>query len=569
METRACQNCKNDFTIEPDDFSFYEKIGVPAPTFCPECRMVRRMMWRNVRSLYKRACDLCQKTLISMYSDSKPQVYCSDCWNSDAWNPLDYGQEYDESKTFFAQLKELFYATPVLYQYRAGNMVNSDFSNYTIDNKNVYLAYSIIGCEDTMYSETIEVSKNSLDCYAGQKLDSCYYNVDCENNYNAHYMVKSQTCIDSFFLFDCWNCQDCFMSSNLRNQRYVFMNKKLSKEAYDGEMKKLSLGSFLKVHSLFKEFNELMKFGAIHRFAQLYNSQESTGDYISNSRGIKRGFDIWSSENVAYSMRTTQNVKDSYDVQGTGRNCELIYECMASSINTYKNKFGFIVLSCRECEYCLDCRSCSNCFGCIGMKNAQYCILNKQYEKDEYFEMIEKIKKHMDTAPYVDAKGRVYTYGEFFPYDMSPFGYNETNAHDFFPLTYDEASGKGYTWKNRDQRDYRSTVSSDELIDNINNVDDMILDEIIECPNAGSEMTQCTTAFKIVPNELQFYRQKNIPLPRYCPNCRHYERLKYRNPMRLYTRTCSNGCGTQFQTTYAPDRPEKVYCETCYQKEVL
>ena len=35
-ETKTCQNCKNDFIIEPDDFSFYEKMKVPAPTFCPE-----------------------------------------------------------------------------------------------------------------------------------------------------------------------------------------------------------------------------------------------------------------------------------------------------------------------------------------------------------------------------------------------------------------------------------------------------------------------------------------------------------------------------------------------------
>ena len=54
METRQCQNCKKDFIIEPDDFSFYEKIKVPPPTFCPECRMIRRMAFRDYRVLYKR-----------------------------------------------------------------------------------------------------------------------------------------------------------------------------------------------------------------------------------------------------------------------------------------------------------------------------------------------------------------------------------------------------------------------------------------------------------------------------------------------------------------------------------
>jgi DNA-directed RNA polymerase subunit RPC12/RpoP len=70
-ETKICQNCKNDFIIEPDDFLFYEKIKVPPPTFCPECRMVRRMIWRNCRSLFKRECGSCGKSIISMYHKDK------------------------------------------------------------------------------------------------------------------------------------------------------------------------------------------------------------------------------------------------------------------------------------------------------------------------------------------------------------------------------------------------------------------------------------------------------------------------------------------------------------------
>ena len=76
-ETKICQNCKKDFIIEPDDFGFYEKIKVPPPTFCPECRFQRRMIFRNGRTLYRRQCDLCQKNIISIYSaDASFPVYC-------------------------------------------------------------------------------------------------------------------------------------------------------------------------------------------------------------------------------------------------------------------------------------------------------------------------------------------------------------------------------------------------------------------------------------------------------------------------------------------------------------
>lgn len=89
-ETRNCQNCKNDFTIESDDFLFYKKIKVPPPTFCPECRMKRRMIWRNERILYRINCDLCGKNTLTTFN-SPYKIYCHSCWWSDKWSPKDYG----------------------------------------------------------------------------------------------------------------------------------------------------------------------------------------------------------------------------------------------------------------------------------------------------------------------------------------------------------------------------------------------------------------------------------------------------------------------------------------------
>lgn len=569
METRACQNCKNDFTIEPDDFSFYEKIGVPAPTFCPECRMVRRMCWRNVRSLYKRECGLCKKSLISMYSTGhSAPVFCTDCFAGDVWNQYATGKDVDYSIPFFQQVRELFEVAPRSFAYHTGSLINSEYTNYSADNKNAYLSYSVIGCEDVMYSDSIDKSKNTLDCSSVQKLDSCYSNVDCEGNYNSCYMVNSQNCIDSYFLYDCANCQDCALSCNLRNQRFVFKNQKLTKEEYENAVLELKLTSSTGVEKTKKIFDSMLKEDAVHRYAQIINSPDVTGDHISNSRNIVYGFDVHNCENIKYASRVLLNTKDSYDLQGLAQG-ELIYEAVAASFGTYNDHFCYITLGSKDCEYSLILRNCSDCFGCVGLTNAKYCILNKQYEKDEYFVEVEKIKKHMMDMPFIDVIGRKYFYGEFFPHEFSPFAYNETVALDNFPIHEEEAKGRGFNWKERERREYTTTLLSKDLPDYIGEVEDSIMAETIACPNDGNTLFQCTVAYKIHPNELQFYKQKGIPLPRYCPNCRHYARLIYRNPMRLYTRTCNNGCGTEFQSTYAPDRPEKVYCEGCYQKEVL
>jgi len=567
-ESRICQNCQQNFIIEPDDFLFYEKIKVPPPTFCPECRMIRRMMWRNVRSLNKRECGLCNKSLISMYSNKEAPVYCTECFYSDKWDQFAIGVNYNFSQTFFNQFSHLLSKTPRFFNYRSGNLINSDFTNYSVDNKNVYLAYSTVGNEDVMYSEMIDKSKNTFDCYAVQKLDNCFYNIDCDGNYNTHYAVKSRNCIDSFFICDCINCQNCFLSYNLRNKKYFYKNRQLSREEYKKVISEIRLDTYSGISSLSNSFEDIVKNKVIHRFAQTYNSLNIIGDNIANSHNVKNSFNVQDSENIKYSNRVLMHTKDSMDLQGLASG-ELIYESVAASFNTYKDYFCYVTLESKECEYSFLLKNCSNCFGCVGLKKASYCILNKQYEKEEYFKIVEKIKKQMIDMPYVDSKNRVYRYGEFFPYEMSPFGYNETNAIDYFPINKEEAIIKGYNWREREKRNYNITIQSSELQDSILEVDENIFKEIIGCPNNGNEKYQCTTAYRIMPEELQFYKQKGLPLPRYCPNCRHYQRLKFINPMKLWHRKCmKEGCNNEFETSYAPERPEVIYCEKCYQKEV-
>ena len=60
-----------------------------------------------------------------------------------------------------------------------------------------------------------------------------------------------------------------------------------------------------------------------------------------------------------------------------------------------------------------------------------------------------------------------------------------------------------------------------------------------------------------------FMRKLGIPVSNLCANCRQKFLLSFKNPLRLYDRSCSK-CGMAIQTTYAPDRPETVYCEKCY-----
>src|ERR1035437_10038098 len=127
-EIRKCQSCKKDFTIESEDFNFYEKIKVPPPTWCPECRMKRRMAFRNERKILKRTGFMSGEKSFSIFPvESEHQVIKeSDWWAQDKWDPLSYGQGFDPSKQFLTQLLELFKKVPK-YSSASTRMINSDY----------------------------------------------------------------------------------------------------------------------------------------------------------------------------------------------------------------------------------------------------------------------------------------------------------------------------------------------------------------------------------------------------------------------------------------------------------
>ena len=78
---------------------------------------------------------------------------------------------------------------------------------------------------------------------------------------------------------------------------------------------------------------------------------------------------------------------------------------------------------------------------------------------------------------------------------------------------------------------------------------------------------ECSRNYRLIARELDFYRKMSIPIPRKCWNCRFVENIRRRGPYKFWKRNCAK-CQKEITTNYAPDRPEIVYCESCYQKEV-
>ncbi len=588
-ETRICQNCKNQFTIEPEDFEFYEKVKVPPPTFCPECRLQRRLVFRNERILYKRKCDLCKEGVVSRYGPGVGfPVYCNPCWYSDKWDPLGYGTGYDFSRSFSAQYLELKNKVPhpALFAKRA---INSDYCNQCLDVKDVYLSSSVLWSEKVHYSYRIDNSKDIFDTAFCKQGEQCYEVVDSTNVNKVFFSRYVKDSYDSEFLYDVRGSNSCLGCINSRNVRYQIFNKQLSPDKYREEINsRYNLGSYKVFTETKKKFGLFLE-SFPRRFALLDQTINVLGDNLQNAKNCYFCFDSYDVEDSKYILAAIKGVKNCYDCNHAGDGSELCYD--GHSLIGSRLKFCGIVNG-HDNEYSEFCSGePTYLFGCISLRSkVSYCILNKRYSKEEYEKLVPRIIQHINDMPYVDKKGRVYKYGEFFPSELSPFAYNETVAQEYFPLTKEQALEQGYRWKEPEERQYEITKEPEHLPDHIKDVDDSILKETIGCVHQGTCNEQCTTAFRLIPQELEFYRKMNLPLPRLCPNCRHYQRLKQRNPLKFWHRKCtcagvqsengvykntaehshkSSHCPNEFETSYAPDRPEIVYCEACYNAEIV
>lgn len=545
--------------------------------------MIRRFLFRNERLLFRRKCDATDKEIFTSFPPQAPvKVYDREHWWSDKWDPMEYGRDYAFSKPFFEQFRELLSTVPLFSKSVMGN-INSDYCDQCGWMKNCYLCFDCDRFENSAYAIKGESIKDSFDTYEVSKSEFCYESVVLEEAYRVFFSMDCERCTDVWFSKDLTSCNNCFGCVNLRNKSYYIFNKPYTKEEYLEELKRLNPGSYRSVQEILKKSRELWDRFPV-KYLHGYHNVNVNGQLIYNSKNVQRSYSVQEAENVKYAQMLWVKIADSYDYTNFGLTASLIYECLTCGLQSSGLRFCWECWDgSRDMEYSAYCNNSSNLFGCIGLRKKEYCIFNKQYTKEEYFALREKIVRHMHDMPYTDQQGKIYRYGEFFPPEFSPFAYNETLTHDFFPLSKEETEAKGYVWREPEAREFQTTIRAQDLPDLIADVGDDILKEVIACGT-------CNKAYRLIPMELAFYQSMGIPLPRACPNCRFLERFKLINPPKFWHRACQcNGaaderniyhnvadhphgagkCPNEFETSYAPDRKEIVYCESCYQNEVM
>jgi len=548
---KTCKQCKLSFDVTEADRRFYETISpefngkkylLPEPTLCPDCRAQRRLAFRNERSLYHKKSDMGGKPIVSMYPADKPyKVYSQEEWWSDKWDGLEYGQEFDFNRPFFEQFNELMLKVPRIALINK-EAQNSEYCNFALRNKDSYLLFTSGYCENCLYCNRTFDSRDSVDCMNVTDSELCYECIDCEKCYNGKWLQACSNCTDCEFGFDLKSCKNCFACTGLRGKQYCIGNVQMTKEQYENALAELRKNP----KAILQQFLEHKK-KLVRKLYNGQNNENSTGDNIFNTKNCQSCFSVNTVEDCKY-LCDTRHMKTSYDVNNDD-NSELIYEVVGSESN-YHCLFHDICWFDSEILHSSLCFNSKNLFGCVGLKKNEYCILNKQYSKEKYMEIVPKIIEHMK---------KTKEWGEFFPVTISPFGYNETMANDYYPLTSRDTKTLGWKWyEDAEAKAYKGPVY--EIPPDIKDVSEEITKAVLTCEVTGKP-------YKVIPQELKFYRSMSLPVPRLSPNQRYKDRLALRNPRKLWDRKCDS-CGKAIQTSYSPDRPEKVYCEDCYLKTV-
>ncbi len=567
IETKKCRISGKDFFVTDRDLEFYDKISpvfggqkylIPSPTLCPDERMRRRLSWRNERKLYHGKCAKTGNQIISTYSHDKDYtIYDPKVWNSDDWNPGDFYADFDFSRPFFSQFDSLMKRTPKP-ALANGFGENADYCNQCYYLKNCYLCFCTDYCEDCEYLYGSFESKNCFDGLNIAKCEYCYECIGCTNCFDAQECIDCRDSRDILFCFDCSGCHDCFGCTNLRNKSYYFFNELLTEEEYKKRVEEYRKSSEKIQTPMRARVKDFMK-NAIYRDTNNINCESCTGDFLHGCKNTYSSFSAKWLIDCKYISLCPGEAHNSYDIVGSLWAWD--YEC----VSVDGNNIGFsayIYPNNTNVYYSHFVNSSHDLFGCSSLKKWHHCIMNQSFGVQEYEKLCGKIIDHMRSTG---------EWWEFFPTEMSPFGYDETVAIEHFPLSQSEAQKKWWKWKWEEETSsyhgpYYTALPIQEYDEKIvghekaqGNID-ALLNWILRC-----EKTE--KPFKIIRQELAFHIENHIPLPKKHPDERYLERLGMRNPRTLHERTCAE-CGAHLITTYSPERTERIVCEACYQRLV-
>ncbi len=600
-EWRVCPRTGERFAIFSGDIRLLDllsptiggvKFPLPKPTLSPRAREIRRLMWRNDTKLYRSTCSLTGKTLFSFYH---PEAFykIADTYRwTDQVDNTQLGKDVDLTRPIQEQFNELFAQTTKQHALIVGEMENSLYTHNAGWFKNCYMVFDGWMCEDVMYSVRVANSKKVVDGFEVIGSEQVYEGIWLLDCFRVFFSEDCQKCSDSAFLYNCRWCSNCILCSNLTNESYCIRNKSVTKVEYEQYRSFIFNGNSKSIASVSQEFQK-QKNHTARVGLKMVNCEDSIGNNLTNCNNTILCEDSQWCMNTRYSQRMIAYAgnENNMDISSRWGNMNKCYElnCCGTDQNTTASGllfgsylFWWVSDSCYTVNVPFNVK---NVIASTDIANKQYCILNKQYSKEEYGELAPKVIQHMM---------RTGEWWEFFSPQYAPFPYNDSIANDYYPIKYlvhkngerelVNSEGHGEVQILEDWVIARATLSlwgsmiipikrrtenaEVSISGNMSSIDASdITDSIYECEDSICDKAilclESKRPFRITKQELLFYKNYGLPLPRLHPDIRYQKRIKNAIKTQYSLRACSK-THKEIISVYPQETPYDVLSEDAY-----
>ncbi|MBI4231794.1 hypothetical protein HY605_01065 [Candidatus Peregrinibacteria bacterium] len=147
-----------------------------------------------------------------------------------------------------------------------------------------------------------------------------------------------------------------------------------------------------KIQEFFKQYPRRMINGEFN--------ENVSGDNLLGCKDTFESYDSTSLRDSKFCTNMLEGGNDCYDINLWGGNTSMAYNSAGIGSNCQNIIASYYVCfnasDIYHSAFCLN--NVKNFLGCVGLRQKQYCILNKQYSKEEYEKLVPKIIESMKTS---------------------------------------------------------------------------------------------------------------------------------------------------------------------------
>lgn len=278
---------------------------------------------------------------------------------------------------FFKELQRLILSQPKLSSHSL-NCENCEYGDQLYYCKNMTHCFDTLNSTDCLYVFDSQHVVNSVDCDYSFESQLCYDSITLGKCFNSAYLEDCSSIENAMYSYNCRNGNNLFGCANLTGKSFCIFNRQLTETEYKENIEKFKS---LPKEQVLQMLEELKKKYPITQTRGENNENSSYGNYLYNCKRCYMCFDTAECENCGYLYDSARN-NTCYDATFSG-DSEISYEFIDST-RLFNCTYAIWCGHSTDSSYIIACGNVKNCLGCVNLFQKEYCILNRQFTKEEY-----------------------------------------------------------------------------------------------------------------------------------------------------------------------------------------